>query len=267
MRKTTLVSILIILVFPIGSAATEINVPASIDHQPWDELLMKYVDDQGLVDYGRWKNSDNDSAKLNTYLFQFTPKSEKTASGSELIASLVNAYNALTISYILENYPSQSIRNLYRPFKGKRHLIGGEKVSLDDIEHTILRPLIGWKAHAILVCAARSCPPLLNRAYFSGDWEEKMEGRYNFWLARNDLNAFIPKIKEIRLSKIFDWYGEDFNGNYDVASILIRFGPNAHSQFIASGHYEIVFMDYHWGINDQSGMGRNYKNSFWKGLF
>lgn len=242
-------------------------VPSGIDHQSWDELLQKYVDARGLVDYSGWHGSVEDRQELDAYLEQYAPADQAQATGDEATAALINAYNAFTIRFILENFPTESIQLLDSPFDGKRHRLDGELLSLDDIEHQLLRPSIGWKVHSVVVCAARSCPPLLDRAYFGHDWEEKMRERYRLWLGREDLNRIRPEANRVELSKIFDWYSEDFRGEHSVRSILARFGPEEHKEFLESGKYRIGYLDYHWGLNAQSELGADYEHSFWRYLF
>jgi len=267
--RTVCFAILIMMVpFTRAQAEMPTRVPSGIDHTDYDRLLRKYVDDRGLVDYGGWKGNKTDFAALKNYLGQFSLEPEEIAGGDELIASLINAYNAFTIHFILMNYPTESIRLLNEPFDGKRHKVGGKWISVDTIEHKMLRPLIGWKVHAVVVCAARSCPPLLNRAYFPGTWEEQMRERYRAWLAREDLNSFDTKNfrNTAEISKIFKWYEEDFKGEHRVKNVLSRFGPEKYATFL-SGDFRIRFKEYHWGLNDQSDLGKNYKHGVFRGIF
>lgn len=243
------------------------TVPAHIDHEPFDLLLRTYVDDRGLVDYAGWHASAEDGARLKSYLAQFAPVTTDAAKGPEWVASLVNAYNAFTIDFILDHFPIESIRLLNDPFTGKRNNVGGKLISVDFIEHDMLRPIIGWKVHSMVVCAARSCSPLLNRAYRADDWEKTMEERYRTWLARADLNHYQPGRKRATVSKIFDWYSADFTGEHSVMAILARFGPTAHRDFLQSEDYRISFMNYHWGLNAQSDLGQNYRHSWLRSLF
>ncbi|TVR52125.1 MAG: DUF547 domain-containing protein [Puniceicoccaceae bacterium] len=244
------------------------DVPAGIEHDPLDALLRKYVDERGFVDYAGWQASVADAAALKAYLEQFAPEPESPAEGDDKIASLINAYNAFTIAFVLDHYPTESIRLLNDPFAGKHHRVGGEKISVDDIEHEMLRPEIGWKVHAVVVCAARSCPPLLNRAYRVETWEEQMEERYRTWLAREDLNAFdTGRFRATaEVSRIFRWYAEDFTGDHALPNILRRFGPESHRDFL-SGDFRITFKSYHWGLNDQSELGSDYRHSILRSLF
>ncbi len=164
--------------FPIRLTARpqtgeNVDVRSGIDHDEFDRLLKKYVNEQGLVNYGGWKQNAADLSALDEYLHQFAAKADNAAQGNEKAASLVNAYNAFVLQWILKNYPTESIWQLKDSFSGKRNDVGGRKVALDDIEHGSLRPLIGYRAHAVLVCAARSCPPLQRFAYSSDKFDEQ----------------------------------------------------------------------------------------------
>lgn len=247
-------------------AATAHAVPGNIDHQPWDALLRAHVDERGLVDYQGWRNDPAAMNQLDAYIKTLGTPTASVAQGDDEIATLINAYNAFVIHLILTNFPTESIRQLDNPFDAPRNLLGNEMLSLDEIEHQRLRPLIGWKAHAVVVCAARSCPPLLNGAYFAEDWEDKMAERYTAWLARPDLNRYHPEKNEVEISKIFDWYDEDFRNDPTVKEVLYTYGPTDDYDFLKGG-YRIRYLDYHWGLNAQSDLGENYRHSFWNNLF
>src|SRR6266404_8505123 len=177
-------------IFFFQSLSHAVNVPAGIKHEDYDRLLKKYVNSQGFVAYEKWKGNGEDMKDLDNYLAQFAATG-KAASGNERYASLVNAYNALVLQWILQNYPTESIWALKNSFKEKRHKVGGEIVSLNDIENSALRPEFGYRTHAVLVCAARSCPPLQRSAYAAGQLDEQCDHAYRVWLGRTDLNAFL----------------------------------------------------------------------------
>lgn len=250
------------LVTPLCSPA-QITVPPNIEHSAWHSLLQKYVNEEGLVDYEAWQKNHADRKTLQDYLAQFAPKSSDAPSSEANIAALINAYNAFTVEWILQNYPTPSIRKTDRPWKEARWKINGNSVSLDQIEHETLRPLIGWQVHAVLVCAARSCPPLLNQAYTAENYSTLIESAYRKWLSRTDLNDFSRNQDKVYLSKIFDWYRSDFTGSNSVQAILKRYGPTQKHPQLNTGNYSIRYLDYHWGLNDQSDLGKQYKKSFW----
>lgn len=238
-----------------------VHVRSGINHNEYDQLLKKYVNEQGLVNYGAWKQNAADLSALDEYLHQFAPKADKAAQGNEKAASLVNAYNAFVLRWILANYPTDSIWQLKNSFSEKRNQIGGRKVSLDDIEHGTLQPLIGYRTHAVLVCAARSCPPLQEFAYTADRFDEQNDRAYKAWLAREDLNKFLPNEKKIEISSIFKWFKQDFDHAGGIAKILGRYAPSSVREFAASGNYEIKYLPYNWGLNDQGPHGRNYSRA------
>ena len=238
-----------------------VDVRAGINHEEFDRLVQKYVNEQGLVNYAAWKQSAADLSALDEYLKQFAAKIDTPAEGNEKAASLVNAYNALVLRWILSGYPTESIWQLKDSFTGERHEIGGRKVSLNDIEHGTLRPLIGYRAHAVLVCAARSCPPLQRFAYTTDKFEEQNDRAYRAWLARDDLNKFLPNEKKVEISSIFKWFKGDFEKAGGIPKILGRYAPPPVREFAASGKYDTKYLPYNWGLNDQGPHGRNYSRA------
>jgi Protein of unknown function, DUF547. len=241
-----------------GQTGENIDVRSGINHDEFDRLLKKYVNEQGLVNYSVWKQNEADLSALDEYLKQFAPRPDNSAKGNEKAAAFVNGYNAFVLRWILSNYPIESIWQLKDSFSGKRNEVGGHKVSLDDIEHGTLRPLIGYRAHAVLVCAARSCPPLQRSAYTGDQFEDQDDRAYRAWLAREDLNKFLPNEKKVEISSIFKWSKEDFEKAGGIPTILGRYAPTAVRDFAASGKYEVKYLPYDWGLNDQGPHGRNY---------
>jgi hypothetical protein len=260
MKPTTLIfTVFVGLVSSLFTAKGEpVVVPPDINHDVWNELLAKYVDDRGLVAYAKWKADSADLKRLDEYLAQFAEASATPATGDDQMASLVNLYNALTTRWILENYPNNSIQALSDSFGGKRHQVGGGKVSLDDIEHATLRPLIGYKAHAVLVCAARSCPPLQRFAYRTDKLNEQIDAAYLAWLGRDDLNRFLPGERKVEISSIFNWFNEDFDKAAGTKKVLAKYAPENVREFLAGDDYEIIYLPYNWGLNDQGEQGKRY---------
>ncbi len=223
-------------------------IPAGIDHSGWNTLVKKYVNDRGLVDYKAWKADAGDMESLDNYLDQYAATSEK-AEGNELGASAVNAYNAFAIRTILENYPVKSIKDIDGVFSNKSHSIGGKKLSLDEIEKGNAIPAIGARAHAIVVCCAKSCPPLQTDAYTEANLDSLADKASAAWLSRSDLNDFSRGGNEIAISKIFKWYDEDFEKAGGVKSFLKKHAPEKARGKIDGA--DIDYMDYDWSLNEQ----------------
>jgi hypothetical protein len=241
-----------------GEKKKSVAVRTGIDHSAWDRLAGKYVDGAGLVAYERWKSDAKDREALKSYLEQFAAKPESSAAGNELGASLTNAYNALTVSWVLENFPTESIRALKDSFTEARHSVGGEKVSLDDIEHGTLRPKFGYRVHGAVSCASLSCPPLSSDAYTAEGFEGQLDAAMRRWLARGDLNRFLPAEKKVEISEVFKWFLEDFQKAGGLGSVLRKYAPAQYRDFLAREDYEIEYLSYDWGLNDEKGLGKNY---------
>jgi Protein of unknown function, DUF547 len=249
-----------VLLFGLQSLCFGVDVPAGIKNDAYDRLLKRYVDGQGLVAYEKWKNSAEDMKALDDYLAQFATAGN-AASGNERYASLVNAYNGLALQWILKNYPIESIWALKNSFKEKRHKLGGATVSLDDIENDMLRPEFGWRTHAVLVCAARSCPPLQQSAYSAGGFDEQVTQAYRTWLGRPDLNEFFPDKNEAAVSSIFKWFKDDFEKAGGPKAVMAKYAPASARPLLKKRDSKISYKPYNWGLNDQGPHGRNYKSN------
>jgi Protein of unknown function, DUF547 len=267
----TIFGLIFVAITTRAQKGENVDVAAGVHHDELDRLLKKYVNEQGLVNYGAWQREAADITALDNYLKQFAAKIDPPSHGSgaagnpgqgnEKAASLVNAYNAFVLRWILSSYPTESIWQLKDSFSGKRNEIGGRKVSLDDIEHGTLRPLIGYRAHAVLVCAARSCPPLRRFAYTADKFEEQDDLAFRAWLGREDLNKFLPNERKVEISSIFKWFRQDFEKTGGIPKILGRYAPESVREFAASGNYQINYRPYNWGLNDQGSHGRNYSQA------
>src|SRR5205823_8647466 len=98
-----------------------VDVRSGINHDEFDRMLKKYVNEQGLVNYGAWKQHAIDISALDSYLRQFAGKIGKPAQGNEKASGLVNAYNAFMLQWILSNYPTETVWSLKDSFKAKRN--------------------------------------------------------------------------------------------------------------------------------------------------
>jgi hypothetical protein len=248
------------LIFLLPSGAGNLS---NVNPAPWDEILHQYVNQQHLVDYSRLKQKD--WKKLRDFVVSLGRQGPQQLSPDEKKALLINAYNSLTLEWIVENYPVKSIWDTPRPFKARRFHLVGEAVSLDEIESR-LREMKDPRIHAALVCAARSCPPLRREAYTAATIDEQLDSNVREWLANSALNQFDPDRRLATVSPIFKWYGKDFD-TYPggLRGFLIKFGPPAAMEKLRDGKFAIRFAKYHWGLNDQSGWGKGY-SSFQLGI-
>lgn len=267
LRLGLIVCTMLLVFRPSDAATTTLRVPAGVDSAGWDRLLSKYVDDRGLVAYAAWKANPADLRQLDQFIAGLDRSDGPDAQGDERIATLINAYNAFTIRWILQHYPAESIRELDGSWNKARWRIGGRTVSLDEVEHQHLRPLFGWKVHATIVCAARSCPPLQPRAYTQENLAVLTSVAYRAWLARVDLNRFDPIAQVVQVSRIFNWFKADFVDDGALERVLESYGPSRYRPFLKARDYKVGYLDYDWGLNDQGDRGRNYRPGIWQRFF
>ncbi len=235
--------------------------PSSISHAAWDDLLKRYVRADHRVDYARWKRDG--VATLDAYLATLAHPFPAKISAEARQAALINAYNALTVRWVLGHFPVKSIWKTKKPFTAKRHQVDGKQLSLDDLE-TDLRNTLGARTHSVLVCAARSCPPLRLEAYTEAALQQQLDSNTRQWLANPSLNRFDAAAKTASVSSIFKWYRQDFDtANSRLADFLARFGPSDQSAFLLGGpDPKIRFLDYDWGLNDTGDAGEGYRGFY-----
>lgn len=241
---------LVLLAVPAFSAEKPIaTFPPPADSSDWARLLEKYVDGRGMVAYGEWKKSPDDSKRLESYLAKFR-SSGGDPSPDEKVSLLINAYNAFIIRTVLDHYPVEGIRSIPGAFTTEAHVFGGRKYSLDEIEHTAVA-LGGYRVHSTIVCASRSCPPLDRRAYAAADLSAHEDERMRAWMSRPDLYRFDPAKNVARLPKYFDWYRRDFE-KAGISRLLSMYAPERDREWLAQGGFKIEYLDYDWTLNDRA---------------
>jgi hypothetical protein len=226
------------------------------DNADWGAILDRHVTVEHLVDYRAVRQQSRTA--LNRYTDQLaSPWPAMTPAARK--AALINAYNALTIRWIVENYPVESIWRTKKPFKEPRHKLDGKRASLDDIETELRR--MDPRIHGALVCAARSCPPLRREPYNAENIDRQLDDNMQQWLAMPDRNRFDPTRSTASISKIFDWYGKDFEPSGGVRATLEKYAPAAAATLFAPGkRLKIEFQKYRWGLNDTSPLGSRYSD-------
>ena len=223
---------------------------AGLSHGPWNDILQRFVTPQARVDYARL--AVEGLPVLDTYLASLA-NPWPAMSPAENKAALINAYNALTVRWVVGHFPIASIWRTRHPFTEPRHKVNGRMYSLDQIE-TQLRAMGDPRVHAALVCAARSCPPLRREAYAAEKLEAQLDDNTRAWLANPALNEFDPTRREAEVSQIFEWYRGDFE---NVGAFLAKHGP-PYASFLNSKDSKIRYRGYYWGLNDSGSAGGSY---------
>jgi hypothetical protein len=247
----------------IGGPATDAPRVAldQVNHAAFAELLEKYVDERGLVAYGRWKATPADIETLDRYLASLGAADLQAPTyGNAEIAFWLNAYNALTLKGILREYPTSSIRNHtsllagYNLWTDLLLPVDGRTYSLDDMEHDVLRGRLREpRVHFAVVCAAKGCPPLRNRPYTTADLDNELADNARRFFARPENFRVDAKERVVYLSEIFDWYGQDFAPTKsEQLQRIQRWLPDANSlEWINEPDVTVKFLKYDWDLNDQ----------------
>lgn len=210
------------------------------NHQMWDDLLTRYVTDNGQVDYAAIKAKP---IALEAYIKELDSQSPLPDwSANKEKAYWINAYNAFTVKLIVDNYPVNSITDLHggKPWDVSWIKLGGKTYSLNDIEHKILRPKFNdARIHFAVNCAAKSCPKIWNRAWTEENIESALDKLTRAFVANQTHNQI--REDKASLSKIFEWYRGDFG---DLITFL-----NKYSKTKLSSNASIAFNDYNWKLN------------------
>lgn len=231
-------------------AQTMADTPANL-HRPYDILLQIYVSGVSF-DYNRiWRNED-DLQRLSKYLDTLQTLDPAQWSREAALAYWINLYNAATLKLVLQNYPVKSIKNIggfmKSPWSRKVVVVAGKELTLDDIEHKIIRPQFkDARIHFALNCAAISCPPLSNRAFTAETLEQQLEAACYF--AVNDPRWVEVSEREIRVSKIFDWYKKDFDEYAGSVREFIARYREKDREAILDENRKLNFKAYDWNLN------------------
>jgi hypothetical protein len=231
------------------------------NHAAWTALLRKHVRlvRGGQATQAAYAGFKADRAALKVYL--------ASLSRAERQAFLTNAYNAFTVELILTRYPDlKSIKDLGQllssPWKPKWIALLGTQVSLDDIEHAMLRKRGDYddpRVHFAVNCASIGCPALREEAFMASRLDAQMDEQTLRFMSDRTRNRFNAQRGRLELSKIFDWYGEDFRlGHRGIASLpafAARYADQladtpADRERIRAASVDIAFSDYDWALND-----------------
>lgn len=246
------------------------GVEASFDHQIWDRLLGEHVQliNQGQASQVDYRGMAVDEEKLDQYLDALGAVSRASFaqwSQEEQLAFLINAYNAWTVKLILSKYPDlESIKDLGSLFRSpwKKQFIPlfGEQLSLDDIEHGLIRESGRYnepRIHFAVNCASIGCPALANHAYAGAALDAQLERVTGLFLADRTRNRLVDG--RLQVSSIFKWYREDFERGWQGVDSLPTFFfryrqslglDRQQADAVVAGKVPITFFDYDWRLND-----------------
>jgi hypothetical protein len=260
-------------VFAAGSVNFDVRA-AGFDHShaAFTALLKKHVLvlRNGQASQVRYGGLAADRPALKAYLDSLsaiTPAEFAAFSQPQRMAFLINAYNAFTLELILTRWPNlESIKDLgslfQSPWKPKWVPLLGSKVSLDNIEHDMLRERGRFddpRVHFGVNCASIGCPSLREEAFTAVRLDAQLEEQTLRFMSDSSRNRYDPASGKLQVSRIFDWFGEDFRlGHKGVATLpgfMARYAdvltelPAGRAR-VRAGQADIGFLDYDWKLND-----------------
>ena len=214
---------------------------SQVDYSNYEKVLNNNVTATGRVDYESIIGNDLDV--LNRFLDQISRTDPRRLSRDEQLAFWINTYNAYTIKLIIDHWPVRSIMEINdgEPWDKKWIRIDDKTYSLDDIEHDIIRDQFGDpRIHFAVNCAAKSCPPLLNKPFTGATLDEHLADQTRKFV--NDSRSNQISHNQLILSKIFKWYEEDFA---DLIAFL-----NKYSEIDIDSDASVRYNTYDWTINN-----------------
>ena len=230
-------------------APVSISADESVDNGIYAELLASHVDN-GVVDYQGLKNKEK---KLDAYLDILAAFDPEKLSRNHRFAFYINAYNAWTIKLILSGYPGvKSIKDLgsffSSPWKKKICRINGKMLSLDEIEHEILRPTFkDPRVHFAVNCASKGCPKLIAEPFQGDILERQLDAAARGFV--NDPEKNYLDGDTLYVSSIFKWFEEDFS--HDIPAFIKKYADNELKKQLSekSGDIKVKYLDYDWSLN------------------
>ncbi len=231
-------------------------------HSSFIEILKRNVAD-GKVNY----QSLLSEKSFDKYLDQLKNTNPDTIKNSnDKMAFWINAYNAYTLKIILDNYPVESINDLHSGglilgsifnttvWDKDFVIINNKETSLSNIEHKILRKKFNEpRIHFAIVCASISCPPLRDEAFEGYKLDKQLTDQAKLFLDDETRNEFDINKKEAEISKIFDWFEEDFGDDDEKPLLFIsKYVSDKISNSIKSNvsDWDIGYLDYNWKLNE-----------------
>lgn len=263
-----LITTILLIFSAVVSAAPKANLwsfwqtsqaqSATVDHRVWQTLLDRYLDSQHASGINRFDYAAVDAQsrqQLQQYLQTLQQLDPRQLTRAEQKAYWINLYNVLTVHAVLAAYPVSSILKVdggifnRGPWNKKYLQIAGQSLSLNDIEHRILRPIFNdSRIHFAVNCASLGCPNLLPQAFTAANTEQLLQQAALAYL-QHPRGLQMLANGDLRLSKIFDWYQLDFaDTEAGLVQALLPYLPAKQQQRLQNFGGQIYYA-YDWSLN------------------
>lgn len=232
----------LLLVFFLSGLPVFTLAQAAETSAQWARLLTQYVDDSGNVDYRELKKEEGLLLAYINNLGNSPP--DDSWSKNKQLAYYINLYNAATVRLILQYYPVASIRDISQPWGKKWIRVGDRNLSLNHIEHRILRKMDEPRIHFAINCASGSCPKLLNVPFDGDKLDQQLEWATRAFLNDPDKNKITSGW--LVLSPLFKWYRKDFEKTGTLHDFIGQYVDTP-----ISADAKISYLKYDWSLNEQ----------------
>lgn len=220
----------------------------AVDQNLLDAVLGAHVSG-GLVDYAGLASD----ARLGQYVAQLAPTDPTQLGGPKAeLAFYVNAYNALVLKGIVDHWPVASVVKLSGFFDKASYQVAGQTLTLDQLENDKARRYGDPRVHAALVCGALSCPLLRSEAYRADKLDAQLDDQCRQWVNDPTRNRLDRGANKLLVSKIFDWYRDDFERAGGPAGFIRKYLTDEEAQrWVGAGGYAVGYLDFNWAVNKQ----------------
>lgn len=239
------------------------------DYAWWNGALSRWVHESG-VDYGAVRSDEADLRRFVATLERVGPHAtpERFTTEPERLAYYINAYNALVLFAVVDNWPIDSVHDVhgwldpragFGFFYGLRFPLDGDEINLYDLENEVIRGFIDARIHAAINCASKSCPALMPYAFEPARLDDQLDAVTQGFCSNPPHVRVDDEAQEIQLSAIFEWYQTDFEEHArrlgrpaTILDFILAFaepGVAAELERAQSADFEVVFQPYDWALN------------------
>ena len=274
---------LLLLLLSLSSVACSTSIHPQVEvtntvehkfgHELFDQVLRKYVNDEGKVNYSQLLKDRKELEEYYALIATYSPDSHPqlfTTENSKL-SYWINAYNASAIRGVLQYYPIKSVKDVPLPtllffapklsafFIFNRHTFGSVETNLYYVENKVVRKRFkDPRFHFALNCASAGCPTLPNEAFIPETLDAQLERETRKFFSQSRNLTIDENSKTIYLSSILKWYEDDFttsltaeDSEATILTFVRKYAPTEALESLSDSTYSIRYFDYDWTLNDQ----------------
>jgi hypothetical protein len=267
MNKSILIIFMTLILIGCNSTAEKQQVyiqPFDSTYSSLADVLSNYVVGE-LFDYSSLKNNRAEIDKFVGQLAGLTKEDYYKMTADEQKAMWINAYNGITLRSIIDSYPVKSIKDIKGVWDKTKWSVAGQEVTLDQIEHKILRvEFLDGRIHFAVNCASIGCPPLLDKPFIAETLEQQLDEVTTLFVNHPIRNIIDIEKSKINTTKIFKWFGDDFSSKYTTDEfyhlnpkeravlnfIFTYIDESSIDKIDRSAKWKIDYASYDWGLND-----------------